>query len=114
MTGPLAARIPHHKSDYGKVLWGLPDYPYLAFISKTPIFWHYPLNRLAITVDTASLDDYGKVLTERTIFGDEDDSGEGDDESIVSSETSSRSEFLLLSRGWSLPPPAPTTHPKHR
>jgi hypothetical protein len=56
LTGAHLAQIPDNISDYGKVLWGLPHYPYLAFISKTPVFWHYPLNRLAITVDTTPLD----------------------------------------------------------
>jgi hypothetical protein len=56
LTGAHLAQIPDDISDYGKVLWGLPNYPYLAFISQTPVFWHYPLNRLAITVDTTPLD----------------------------------------------------------
>ena len=38
------------------MLWGLPHYPYLAFISKTPIFSQYPLSRLAISVETTPLD----------------------------------------------------------
>jgi hypothetical protein len=56
LTGAHLARIPDNISDYGKVLWGLPGYPYLPFISKSPVFLHYPLNRLAITVDTTPLD----------------------------------------------------------
>ena len=52
LTGSHIAQIPDNISDYGTVLRGLPHYPYLAFISKTPVFWHYPLNRLAIMLDT--------------------------------------------------------------
>ena len=49
MQGPHGAQIPDNISDYAKVLWGLPLYPYLPFISKTPVFWKYPLNRLLVT-----------------------------------------------------------------
>ena len=55
-TDPDAARIPENISEYKKILWGIPTYPYLAFISTSPNFRQYPLNRLGIDMDTTPLD----------------------------------------------------------
>jgi len=56
LSDPNLIQLPENISGYATLFWGIPKYPYLPFIAKSPTFRQYPLNRLAIEVETTPLD----------------------------------------------------------